>query len=73
MAGPAAWEGVCRTGQYQSPIDLPTRPLESLRLRSTNGVKLNYGEEEATTIVNTGHGTMQVMLRLRARLATAPR
>lgn len=58
--GPAtgAWGGVCKTGIRQSPIDVPV--IKGGELSKFGEIEMDWGNAEKVTVLNTGHGTMQV-------------
>lgn len=58
--GPPRWGGVCGTGRRQSPIDLP--PPEGVMAPKGKGINiaLDYSKAAKLTIINTGHGNIQV-------------
>lgn len=51
--GPDGWEGTCKTGVSQSPIDIPISTLENI-------VSVSYPEMVRATVINNGHGSPQV-------------
>lgn len=56
--GAAAWEGMCKSGAAQSPIDIPL-PLQA---HQTGLDPIRFGDYPRflkASIFNTGHGTMQ--------------
>jgi len=70
--GPSKWGGTCSVGRLQSPVDLlspssrtaewgpgGSQPAQAAPAGWAN-IDFNYKEREQVSILNTGHGTMQV-------------
>jgi len=55
--GPQTWDGVCRAGTDQTPIDIRARIVQ--RLEARPDMVVNY-DLTRCEVVDTGHGTMQV-------------
>ncbi|GMH42540.1 hypothetical protein BSKO_10459 [Bryopsis sp. KO-2023] len=56
--GPTTWGGVCKTGVDQSPVDF--EGVQKMTGSTQAQFKFNYTPETNATVINTGHGTMQV-------------
>ena len=65
VSGPIKWSGVCTTGERQSPIDVLAPGLDEnytpLYSRFGNP-EFMYQKSKDLSVLNTGHGTMQVGL-----------
>ncbi|XP_012266640.2 carbonic anhydrase 1 [Athalia rosae] len=52
--GPDSWEGLCNTGEYQSPIDIVTDDAVKTDLSSLKFTKYDFAFR--ADVINTGHG-----------------
>lgn len=57
-SGPTGWGGFCAFGRQQSPVDVPVKGAQ-LKMDALGKLHFNYSAADVT-VVNTGHGTMQV-------------
>jgi hypothetical protein len=57
-SGPTGWGGFCAFGRQQSPVDVPVKGSQ-LKMDALGKLHFNYSAADVT-VVNTGHGTMQV-------------
>ncbi|MEW5316588.1 MAG: hypothetical protein WDW38_007954 [Sanguina aurantia] len=58
VSGPPLWPGTCSTGIRQSPIDIS---LGNLPLPAADDFRFAYTSAFGLEVLNTGHGTMQVI------------
>ena len=57
--GPKTWAGMCVAGQAQTPINIPLKTQPHNVLSPFGDLSFDM-PNAASSILNTGHGTMQV-------------
>ncbi|KAK9838365.1 hypothetical protein WJX81_007322 [Elliptochloris bilobata] len=58
--GPRSWGGTCASGSRQSPVDLPARAPPGAGHGPLGQLHMDYARGAQASVLNTGHGTMQV-------------
>lgn len=56
QTGPASWEGMCPTGQQQSPVNVPVAEVLAAFEQPTEPLHFDYQNLVNATVLNSRHG-----------------